>query len=80
MSEDRLLRGCVAIYPAEGDAFDLYDWSEGGDSGYCIGRFASRSAAVNKARAWAAEHHRRLPQAEVVDLARFRGSLPDGAA
>lgn len=61
-------RGWVEVGRLPDGSFDVYDWSEHGDSGYRIGVFQTRHEAVRAAKRWAREHGRKMETAEIIPL------------
>ena len=56
-------RGWTEIYPsAEPGKWELYDWSEHGDSGYLVGLYDSREDAIRQGQITAAENGRKMMQ------------------
>lgn len=54
-------RGWVEIYPSEIEGhWEVYDWSEHGDSGQLVGTYDSRAAAVIAGQAVSAKSNRKL--------------------
>lgn len=57
-------RGWTEIYPsAEPGKWELYDWSEHGDSGYLVGVYDSREDAIRQGQITAAQNGRKMMQA-----------------